>query len=119
MMKTREREEQIMDACVKAGQSFVIDNTNVLKARRLEYLEKARASDFRTIGYFFEPVLSRALLWNRGRGERTIPEKGIVTTAKRLERPAVEEGFDELYVVELDDSGGFSVMPFSGASPSG
>jgi predicted kinase len=111
MMKTREREEQIMDACMKAGQSFVIDNTNVLKVRRVEYIARARANDFRTIGYFFEPVLSRALLWNKRRGEKAVPEKGILATAKHLEWPTSDEGFDELYVVTVDDDGGFSVVP--------
>jgi hypothetical protein len=34
-------------------------------------------------------------------GEKCIPEGGVIGTYKRLQRPTLEEGFDELFSVEI------------------
>ncbi len=110
MLKTRHRERRLVEACIAVRQSFVVDNTNVLREQRAEYLSRARASGFRIHGYFFEPRVERALTWNRHRsGKGVIPEKGILGTLKRLERPDPQEGFDRLYRVRIDAAGEFIV----------
>lgn len=110
MLKTRHRERLLVDACVVAKQPFVVDNTNVRRAERAEYISRARAGSFRVLGYFFEPRVEQALSWNRQRGGKAvIPVPGLLGTLKRLERPQVVEGFDELYKVHVDQTGQFII----------
>ncbi len=60
MLRTRRREELLVAACLEAGQSFVIDNTNPLPSDRARYVGRARAAGFRTVAYFFESSLQEA-----------------------------------------------------------
>ncbi len=111
MLKTRHREKLLVDACIRARQPFVVDNTNVLREERAEYIRRARAGGFSVVGYFFEPDVRRAIALNRKRkGKAAIPVKGLLGTLKRMQRPDPEEGFDHLYLVQVDRGGGFVVM---------
>ncbi|WP_292931805.1 ATP-binding protein [Noviherbaspirillum sp.] len=110
MLKTRHRERLLVEACVAARQSFVVDNTNVLRKERAEYIHRARPAGFRIHGYFFAPDVHRAIAWNEQRsGKARVPLKGLLGALKRMERPCLEEGFDYLYQVELDPQGEFVV----------
>lgn len=110
MLKTRHRVRILVDACIKTKQRFVVDNTNVLRSERAEYIARAREGGFRVDGYFFEPDVERALVWNQQRsGKAVVPVKGVLGTLKRMERPVMEEGFDFLYRVRVDPSGRFMV----------
>src|SRR5450432_1425072 len=53
MLRTRGREETLMNACLRSGQPFVVDNTNPLPADRSRYVGPARVAGFRTVAYFF------------------------------------------------------------------
>jgi hypothetical protein len=58
------------------------------------------------IGYLLETTLGDALRRNAQRtGSAKIPAAGVGAALKRLERPKIEEGFDELYLVRLDEAG--------------
>lgn len=110
MLKTRHRERLLIDACIRARQSFVVDNTNVLRRQRAEYILRAHDGGFHVAGYFFVPQVRQAIAWNRLRsGKAGIPVKGLLGTLKRLERPGPEEGFDHLYTVHVDKAGEFMV----------
>lgn len=114
MLKTRHRVRIFVDACIKTKQRFVVDNTNVLRSERAEYIVRAREGGFRVEGYFFEPDVERALVWNQQRsGKAVVPVKGVLGTLKRMERPVMEEGFDFLYRVRVDPSGGFVVVAWT------
>jgi predicted kinase len=103
MLKTRHRERLLVKACVAAKQPFVVDNTNVRRAERADYIAQAQAGRFRVLGYFFEPQVEQALSWNQQRGGKAvIPVPGLLGTLKRLEKPQVAEGFDHLYRVSVD-----------------
>ncbi|MFZ6030442.1 MAG: AAA family ATPase [Chloroflexota bacterium] len=54
MLKTRAREMALLQACLATQQPFVVDNTNVLKRERARYIELARQSGFRVVGYYFQ-----------------------------------------------------------------
>jgi hypothetical protein len=41
---------------------------------------------------------------SRRPGKQAIPVPGVIGTYKRLQPPAMEEGFDELYTVEWDEA---------------
>jgi predicted kinase len=117
MLKTRHRQRLLIEACVAARQRFVVDNTNVLVQERAEYIRLARAGGFIVHGYFFEPQVDRALIWNQQRsGKAVIPVKGLLGTLKRLERPCVQEGFNHLHRVRVDPAGAFVVESCSASS---
>jgi predicted kinase len=110
VLRTRARERTFFETCLRTGQRFVVDNTNVRAAERAVYLEAAKRAGFRVIGYFLETTLGDALRRNAQRGGRAkIPAAGVGSTWKRLERPRPEEGFDELYLVTHGNSGDFVV----------
>jgi predicted kinase len=110
MLRTRRREEILLNACLQGGQPFVVDNTNPLPADRSRYLGPARAAGFRTIAYFFDSALRDAMQRNNLRtGKQKIPAPAVAGTFKRLVPPSAEEGFDEIYTVELTPDRGFVV----------
>ncbi|HJV85981.1 MAG TPA: AAA family ATPase [Noviherbaspirillum sp.] len=110
MLRTRHRERLFVEACIATGQRFVVDNTNVLRSERAEYILRARDAGFHVHGYFFEPQVHRAIAWNEQRtGQARIPLKGLLGTLKRMERPNLEEGFDFLYRVDVDEANEFIV----------
>jgi predicted kinase len=117
MLRTRRREEMLLAACLQSGQSFVIDNTNPLPADRLRYLQPARAAGFRTAAYFFKSTLRDALQRNNLRsGKQKVPAPAVAAAFKKLVPPSREEGFDEIYIVELTPDRGFVVPETSPAS---
>jgi predicted kinase len=110
MLRTRRREEILLSACLQSGQPFVVDNTNPLPADRSRYLGPARAAGFRTIAYFFDSALRDAMQRNNLRvGKQKIPAPAVAATLKKLVRPTADEGFDEIYAVELTLDRGFVV----------
>lgn len=112
MLRTRHRERLLFEACLRAKQSMVIDNTNPSRSDRARYIEPARAAGFDVTGYYFRSVVSECLARNDEReGEQRIPERGVLGTAGRLERPALAEGFDALWYVTITDDG-FGVDPW-------
>jgi predicted kinase len=110
MLKTRHREDILLHACIEGKQSFVVDNTNPTVEERAKYIELARKSSFRVVGYYFQSRLEDAVRRNADRlSAGRIPERGIRGTAGRLQLPTFEEGFDALYYVYIADDGEFVV----------
>jgi len=103
VLKTRKREQLLLQACIAAKQPFVVDNTNTLKGDRARYIEAAKPAGFRIVGYYFQSSLKDALQRNNQRdGKANIPEKGLLAMYQRLEVPGYTEGFDKLYDVAID-----------------
>ncbi|MCX6077933.1 MAG: AAA family ATPase [Chloroflexi bacterium] len=103
MLKTRQRESLMLQACLVAKQPFVVDNTNILKSERASYIELARAAGFQVQGYYFQSRLQDALQRNSQRsGKAKIPEKGVIATHRHLEVPTLVEGFNRLFYVQID-----------------
>lgn len=110
MLRTRHREQILLRACLEARQPFVIDNTNLTREARRDYIQQAHAAGFRVIGYYFQTTLQTAIERNNQRtGKAMIPVKGILAAHKKLEIPSFAEGFDELHYVELTAENGFVV----------
>jgi predicted kinase len=108
MLRTRHKEEKLLNACLESGQSFVIDNTNPLPADRQRYLQPARARGFRTIAYFFQTTLRDAMQRNNLRpSKKKVPAPAVAATFKKIVPPAMAEGFDEVHVIELTGDRGF------------
>lgn len=106
MLRTRRREKLILEACLKGGQRFVIDNTNPTADERAVYIELARQHNFSLIGYYFNESFVNCLSRNRQRaGKACIPEKGLRATHRKLQIPELDEGFSELYFVRVAEKG--------------
>jgi predicted kinase len=97
-------------ACIESGQRFVVDNTNPTKAERQVYIRVAKDANFRVVGYYFQSRMEDCKRRNVLRPvDRQVPLRGILGTAGRLELPFLEEGFDELHYVRIEEGGGFVV----------
>jgi predicted kinase len=120
LLRTRNRERLLLQACLESKQPFVVDNTSVLAEERARYVGPAKAAGFRVVCYYFRTETRAAIARNRLRqGKAVVPIPGILGTYKKLEEPRMEEGFDELYTVTLTPSNEFVVEPFTAAGPAG
>jgi predicted kinase len=114
MLKTRRRERILLAACLEAKQPFVVDNTNVTRESRAGYVNQAKESNFSVIGYYFKSALQSAIERNNRRvGKARVPLKGILATHRKLEPPSYDEGFDQLFYVEIGDDGAFIVKEWN------
>ena len=114
MLKTRNREQQLLETCLRIRQPFVIDNTNPTIADRQRYIPLAQAHQFSVVGYYFQAHLSGSIERNQQRtGKQHIPEQGIRATHARLSIPTYAEGFDALYYVRIVEKHQFEVQEWS------
>jgi predicted kinase len=104
-LNTRNKEQKFIETCLLTRQAFVVDNTNPTKEDRAKYIAIAKENKFKVVGYYFQSKLAEALTRNSQRmGKENIPEIGIKGTFNKLEMPGLEEGFDELYYVEIENN---------------
>ncbi|MCB9298249.1 MAG: ATP-binding protein [Lewinellaceae bacterium] len=102
LLNTRNKENQLLEKCLELQQRVVIDNTNPTVGDRRKYIEKFRQYKYKIVGYYFQSKIEDAVGRNQNRtAKQKIPEKGIRSTYSKLELPSREEGFDELYYVEI------------------
>jgi predicted kinase len=112
MVRTRQREQLLLAACLESKQSFVIDNTNPVPADRARYIERSREAGFRVVAYFFLTSLEDAIRRNLERtGKQRVPVPAIAATFRKLLVPSPEEGFEALYTVTVAPEGAFVVQP--------
>jgi predicted kinase len=110
MLKTLHQEQCFLTTCIETGQRFVVDNTNPTKAERQVYLRVAKDAGFRVVGYYFQSRVEDCKRWNEQRpADRQVPPRGILGTAGRMELPSLEEGFDKLRYVRIEEGGGFVI----------
>jgi predicted kinase len=115
MLKTRSRENLLLQACIEARQPFVVDNTNPTSEARARYISLAKAAGFEAVGYYFQSRLGDCIRRNRLReGKARVPEMAIGATIKRLQPPNLAEGFDTLYYVRIDEDEKFVVEEWAG-----
>ncbi len=92
------RQRELIAKALAAGQSVVVDNTNVRKVDRTELIAQARSFGARVVAYWLDTPLEDALRRNEERvGKAKVPIVGIMATRKRFEPPTEDEGFDELH----------------------
>jgi predicted kinase len=104
MLRTRHRENIFLEACIRAKQPFVVDNTNPTREARRKYIELAQAAGFTIIGYYFRSDLKDALARNEQRtGKEQLPRPALLATHRKLEPPNYDEGFDALHYVRIEN----------------
>ncbi|PQP88382.1 AAA family ATPase [Paenibacillus sp. AR247] len=113
MLRTRHRENVFLEASVRTMQSFVVDNTNPTVEDRKKYIDFVKKHHYKVIGYYFEPDYELSLNRNNKReGKEKVPEIGMISTLKKLQRPSYSEGFNELYIVKsLNDAFEIQKLP--------
>ena len=100
IQKTAERVMASVRECLRSGRSFVVDDTNATRAARAPYIREAKAADFHVLCYFFDTPVRTAIGRNNHRKDKKpIPVPAILRTAKIIEPPVAEEGFDEIRVI--------------------
>jgi predicted kinase len=100
--KREDRQRELIEEALASGKSVVIDNTNPTIAERAALIAIARAHRARVIGYLFDINTRTAVARNAERtGRGKVPNVAIFTAAKRLERPSLAEGFDQLFRVQI------------------
>ncbi|MDQ4120144.1 MAG: AAA family ATPase [Acidobacteriota bacterium] len=110
MLRTKRREQILIEACLRAKQSFVVDKTNASHEQRAVYIMAAKSTHFRVVGYYFRSNFAEALIRNNLReGKAKIPEKGLRHFLKRLEKPVYAEGFDRLFYVWINERNEFVI----------
>ncbi len=106
LLRTRHRERRLLELCVETQMRFVVDNTNPTREERARYVAPAVDRGFRVLAYRFVTDPWQAVERNRARGGRSaIPVAGVLGTHKRLEEPALEEGFAAIFRVDLGPEG--------------
>src|SRR5438552_19111848 len=74
MLRTRQREQLLLAACLHGRQSFVIDITNPSSSDRARYIAPARSAGLRLVVISFGPSLRDAMRRNNQRyTTETIP----------------------------------------------
>jgi predicted kinase len=102
ILKTRFREDKMLLEAVNSGKSCVIDNTNVSVSERRKYIEAGKRHGYKVIGYYFRSAIDECRIRNNQRqGKKQVPEVAMRNKAAHLERPSMQEGFDELYYVKI------------------
>ena len=105
------RQRQFIEEALAAGCSVVVDNTNPTRQDRAELIQLARTFGAAVVGYYFESRLADCLERNRRRqGKERVPDVALYATRKRLQPPALDEGFDNLFFVRLLAEGQFEVL---------
>lgn len=94
------RQLELLRGVLAAGQSAVVDDTNLTREHRAALIAEGQRQGARVVAYFFDCPVSDCIARNRGReGRARVPQPGIFASAKRLQPPSLEEGFDEIRVV--------------------
>jgi hypothetical protein len=111
LLRTRRRESELVQTCLDTRQPFVVDNTNPTPADRRRYVEPARAAGFRVIGYLVEADAAHAF------ARADIPAARVAATARSLQPPTPEEGFDELWHASASPVGRWRIEPLVTTPP--
>ena len=89
--------------CLREARPFVLDDLNATAAERRRWVAAAREAGFRVTAYGFDVRPSVAVRRNACRTPAAqVPWGGIVGTARRLQAPSLDEGFDALWRVDED-----------------
>jgi predicted kinase len=104
------RQLRMVQEALGEGRDVAVDNTNPSAEEWRPLIDVAGANRARVVGYWFPPDLAGSLERNAVRAKKTrVPEVGIYATLKRLRRPQLADGFDEIFVVRFDGDGGFTI----------
>ena len=101
--RREDRQSSLIEKALAAGESVVIDNTNASRDIRAPLIALGKRHGARIVAYYFECSVRLAIVRNAKReGKGRVPNVAIFTTQKKLQPPALDEGFDEVHVINAD-----------------
>ena len=104
MLNTNHRLQLLFEACLASKTKTVLDKTNPTVLERADFITAAKAAGFEVTAYYFDCPFKDALARNNAReGKAKIPEVGVKGTAKKMQRPSFEEGFDKIFTVKVGE----------------
>jgi predicted kinase len=116
--RPQRRQMELIDEALGDGRSVVVDNTNPRRGDRAPLIAAGRRFGARIVGFFFPPSLAESSRRNAARtGRECVPEVALQATARLLEPPQWNEGFDGLYFVRISEQTGFDVRSFVENAP--
>jgi predicted kinase len=96
------RQIRLVGELLGAGRAVAVDNTNPGPEERRPLVDLARAHGAVAIAVCFDSATESSLARNElRRGRARVPEVAIRSVARRLQPPAVHEGFDRRYRVRI------------------
>ena len=99
--KTRNEKQMRVQECLDSDADFVIEDTNYTKADRAVYIQSAKATGYRIIGYLFSTQISDQYeQFDQNFRPEQRYSKIMPAELSQLELPNYAEGFDELYYIE-------------------
>ena len=105
-LKSRAAELRLLREHIEQRRPFVVDDTNVRKVDRAPFVAAAREAGYRVTAYFFQLSMRAAIKRNSLRsGKQVVPVPALIRSWKRVEPPALEEGFDEILILEIQSDG--------------
>lgn len=105
LLNTRNKESKFLELAIATQSRIVIDNKNPSRIDREKYLRLANENRYKVVGYYFQSKLDVSIARNNRRvGKEKISDAGLRGTYAKLEIPTFDEGFSELYYVELINS---------------
>ena len=119
LLRTRAREAALLELCLShaaavRGRQHQPDGRRPARATSSRRGRPASGSSATSS----TPTPREALGRNAGRsGRARVPDRGVLGTAKRLIRPAPEEGFDELWHAAPAPGGGWRIEPLVSTEP--
>ena len=100
-----DKQELQIDKALAGRRDVIVDNTNASRDIRAPIIAIGKRHAARLIAYYFECTVKTALMRNRGReGKSRVPDVAVFVTAKKLQPPAADEGFDEIHVIKCDEA---------------
>ena len=100
VQRTAERQRAALQEAIAAGKSLVVDNTNATRAARAPFIAASKDAGYRVVGCFLDvPVRTAIGRNNHRKDKKAIPVPAILHSAKQLQPPEEEEGFDEIRVI--------------------
>jgi predicted kinase len=100
---TGRRQLELAGQALRRGESVAVDNTNPRAADRAPLIALARETGARPVAYLLLTPPREAAARNRTReGPARVPSVAVFATAKRLEPPALAEGFEAVYLVRAE-----------------
>ena len=97
---SRQIEFKTLEENLASGNDIIIDDTNLTKSIREQFISKAKKYNSEIKGVFFDLSMSRIQMQNSKR-EKPLPDSVLFKQKKRLESPSKDEGFD--FIQNLND----------------
>ena len=96
------RQRKLIEEALAAGRSVVVDNTSPRPSDRLPLIVIGRRFGAKVIACYFSSPVKDCVARNRLReGKARVPEVAIYVASRRLVPPTIEEGFDEVRIVQI------------------